>query len=81
MAIPLTPCLPGKESDAPNTFESEAWPEGPLGTGTAGSGVRRVGSGGGRREYGAFRDNVELEDVLEAGDLPDAESGRTDRGE
>ena len=31
-------------------------------------------------EYGAFRDDVELEDVLEAGDLPDTEPGRTDRG-
>ena len=31
-------------------------------------------------EYGAFRDDVELEDVLEAGDLPDAEPGRRGHG-
>ena len=31
-------------------------------------------------KYGAFRDDVELEDVLEAGDLPDADPGRRGRG-
>ena len=31
-------------------------------------------------EYGAFRDDVELEDVLEAGDLPDAGAGRAGHG-
>ena len=31
-------------------------------------------------KYGAFRDDVELEDVLEAGESPDPEAGRTGRG-
>ena len=32
-------------------------------------------------KYGAFRDDVELEDVLEAGEPADPEAGRTGRGE
>ena len=31
-------------------------------------------------EYGAFRDDVDLEDVLEAGDLPEAQPREDDRG-
>ena len=31
-------------------------------------------------EYGAFRDDVDLEDVLEAADLPEAQPREDDRG-
>ena len=31
-------------------------------------------------EYGAFRDDVDLEDVLEAADLPEAQPGEGGRG-
>ena len=31
-------------------------------------------------EYGAFRDDVDLEDVLEATDLPEAQPREDDRG-